>query len=123
MDLPTNAQAPVADPASSPQPQVSSSEITQKSKSNLALALACLPRERRSDMISFYAFCRIVDDIADDPELPEATKRASLAKWREAVLHGDAGAGDPVQAEVVALPAKYGFSPRMAGRDHRRCGQ
>ena len=119
MDLPTNAQAPVADPNSSPQPQASSlpppassTEIAQKSKSNLALALACLPRERRSDMISFYAFCRIVDDIADDPALPEATKRASLARWREAVLNGDAGEGDPVQAEVVGLPAKYGFTPQ-----------
>lgn len=99
-------------PASSPQPIASSTEIALKSKSNLALALACLPRERRRDMVSFYAFCRIVDDIADDPELPEATKRASLAKWREAVLSGDAGQGDPVQAEVVGLPAKYGFAPQ-----------
>ncbi|MFZ4595048.1 MAG: phytoene/squalene synthase family protein [Verrucomicrobiaceae bacterium] len=104
-DLQTNPLGKAADPASS-------TEIAIKSKSNLALALACLPRERRRDMVSFYAFCRIVDDIADDPELPEATKRASLARWREAVLGGDAGQGDPVQAEVVGLPVKYGFSPQ-----------
>jgi len=112
MDLQHNPGELSVAPASSPQPTASSTEIALKSKSNLALALACLPRERRRDMVSFYAFCRIVDDIADDPELPEATKRASLAKWREAVLGGDAGQGDPVQAEVVGLPAKYGFSPQ-----------
>ena len=112
MDLQHNPGELSVAPASSPQPTASSTEIALKSKSNLALALACLPRERRRDMVSFYAFCRIVDDIADDPELPEATKRASLARWREAVLSGDAGQGDPVQAEVVGLPAKYGFSPQ-----------
>ncbi|MFM2178519.1 MAG: hypothetical protein RL015_2617, partial [Verrucomicrobiota bacterium] len=42
----------------------SSAEIAQRAKSNLAIALACLPEERRRDMISFYAFCRLADDIA-----------------------------------------------------------
>ncbi len=91
----------------------SSAEIAKKSKSNLAFALACLPAERRRDMISFYAFCRIVDDIADDPVTAEADKRQALARWRHAVLHNGEGICDPVLKEVVALPAKYGFSPEL----------
>ena len=43
----------------------SAEKITRASKSNLALAFVSLPRERRSDMTTFYAFCRIVDDIVD----------------------------------------------------------
>ena len=109
-DLQPNPQGMSVDPASSLKLPASSAEITQKSKSNLALALACLPNERRRDMISFYAFCRIVDDIADDPEMPEATKRVALARWRTAVLSADPGSDDQVQAEVVALPGKYRFS-------------
>lgn len=85
-------------------------QIARKSKSNLALALACLPRQRRRDMVSFYAFCRIVDDIADDPDHPLEEKRTVLAQWRRAVLNHGEGLSDPVLFEVVKLPAKYGFS-------------
>jgi phytoene synthase len=47
--------------------QVSDAEvITKASKSNLALAFIALPPERRHDMNVFYAFCRIVDDLADE---------------------------------------------------------
>ncbi|MDB6137233.1 MAG: Phytoene synthase [Verrucomicrobiaceae bacterium] len=91
----------------------SSAEIAKKSKSNLAFALACLPAERRRDMISFYAFCRIVDDIADNPGTSEPAKREALERWRHAVLNNSEGIVDPVLKEVVALPAKYGFSPAL----------
>jgi len=87
---------------------LSSAEIAHRARSNLALALACLPEERRRDMISFYAFCRVVDDIADDPALGEAEKEAELAHWRRCVLEGHAP-GNPVLDEVVVLPMKYGF--------------
>ena len=96
----------------SPPPETSTA-IAKKSKSNLAFALACLPAPRKRDMISFYAFCRIVDDIADNPDAPEDAKRAELALWRSAVLNHGAGLSDPVLAEVVALPEKYGFSPEL----------
>lgn len=91
----------------------SSAGIAKKSKSNLAFALACLPAERRRDMISFYAFCRVVDDIADDPATPETEKREALQRWRHAVLNHGEGLDDTVLSEVVALPAKYGFSPEL----------
>ncbi len=42
------------------------SEITRRAKSNLAFALHILPRDRRADMVVFYAFCRTLDDLADD---------------------------------------------------------
>jgi phytoene synthase len=43
--------------------------ITRQSKSNLALAFVSLGRERKRDITIFYAFCRVIDDIADSPEL------------------------------------------------------
>jgi phytoene synthase len=98
---------------SSIQSPASSIQIAKKSKSNLAFALACLPAERRRDMISFYAFCRIVDDIADCTETPVDEKRTALAQWRHAVLHDGEGLSDPVLTEVVQLPAKYRFSPQL----------
>ena len=58
-------------------------EITRKAKSNLAFALQCVPADRREHLVTFYAFCRVIDDLADDLDLPIEEKRSGLAKWRE----------------------------------------
>jgi phytoene synthase len=36
-------------------------------------------------MSALYAFCREVDDVADDESAPAEKRRASLASWREDV--------------------------------------
>lgn len=79
--------------------------ITQSSRSNLALAFIVLPKDRRSDICDFYAFCRVVDDIADG-ELPREEKKAGLDAWRRAL--GESFTGEPALAPVLrALIAKY----------------
>jgi phytoene synthase len=60
-------------------------EITRASKSNLALAFVALPPERRRDISVFYAFCRVIDDIADDPGETIAPREAALNSWRQAL--------------------------------------
>jgi squalene synthase HpnD len=59
-----------------------SEAITQSSKSNLALSFAALPVAERRAMSVFYAFCRVVDDVADSTELPLEEKRRQLGQWR-----------------------------------------
>ena len=44
-------------------------------------AMRLLPPARRNGMYAVYAFCREVDDIADDTTPPEH-KKAALAAWR-----------------------------------------
>src|SRR5579862_8501566 len=44
-------------------------------------AMRLLPKDRRHGMYAVYAFCREVDDIADDLTLPPAQKAAALAQW------------------------------------------
>lgn len=56
--------------------------ITQKSASNLALAFILLPRGKRDAMPALYAFCREVDDVADEENVPAEKRRAQLAEWR-----------------------------------------
>ena len=56
-------------------PAPTASAVAKNARSNLALALACLPRQRRHDMITFYAFCRVVDDLADEGDLPLRDRR------------------------------------------------
>lgn len=57
--------------------------LTKKSASNLALAFILLPREKRDAMSALYAFCRAVDDVADEDSIPTDRRREQLAAWRE----------------------------------------
>jgi phytoene synthase len=57
--------------------------LTKKSASNLALAFILLPREKRDAMSALYAFCRAVDDVADEDSAPVAKRKDELAMWRE----------------------------------------
>jgi len=59
--------------------------ITRNSASNLALAFVLLPRAKRDGMSALYAFCREVDDVADNDAAPVQQRRSQLAAWREDV--------------------------------------
>lgn len=86
--------------------------ITRQSKSNLALAFVSLGRERKRDITIFYAFCRVVDDIADSTELGVVEKRVHLANWRQMLRRG--AADEPLLArDVRQLMDKYSLSPEM----------
>ena len=80
--------------------------ITRQSKSNLALAFISLGRERKRDITVFYAFCRVIDDIADSSELNVVEKRVCLAKWRQ-MLHATTQNEPLLARDVRALIAKY----------------
>ena len=51
--------------------------------SSFYLGMRLLPEPRREAMYAIYAFCREVDDIADD--LPEPEKSVGLARWRREI--------------------------------------
>src|SRR4051794_2382945 len=91
---------------------MNAAKITRGSKSNLALAFVSLGRERREDMTVFYAFCRVIDDIADNTTLPVPAKEERLKAWREWVRHSTAT--EPALAQQVrALTEKYRLPPEM----------
>ncbi|MDZ7627920.1 MAG: squalene/phytoene synthase family protein [Parvularculaceae bacterium] len=60
-------------------------EKVKKSGTSFAAGMAILPKPRREAMHAIYAFCREVDDIADDERLGAAEKRARLAEWRREI--------------------------------------
>ena len=69
-----------------------SRSITNKSRSNLALAFVLLPKAKREGMTALYAFCREVDDVADEDSVPVETRRAQLAAWRADIARACQGA-------------------------------
>ena len=86
--------------------------ITRQSKSNLALAFVSLGRERKRDITIFYAFCRVIDDIADSTELSVIEKRVRLANWRR-MLRAGASDEPSLARDVRELMHKYSLSPDM----------
>lgn len=86
-----------------------SESITRKSASNLALAFVLLPREKRRHMAALYAFCREVDDIADDESRPVEERRARLDVWRNDVRTACLGETPklPVMRELQPVIAHY----------------
>lgn len=91
---------------------MNAAKITRESNSNLALAFVALGRERRRDITTFYAFCRVVDDIADDPLKTVDVKRRELAAWRTALR--SAQRGEPSLAPAIReLTRTYAITPEM----------
>src|SRR3712207_2381249 len=91
---------------------VDAKQITQRSKSNLALAFVSLGKERRADITTFYAFCRVIDDIADSDELTPTAKAEGLAAWRRWLASPQSGE-DLLAGQIRALIAKYRLTPGM----------
>jgi phytoene synthase len=85
--------------------------ITRKSASNLALAFILLPRPKRDAMSALYAFCREVDDVADDETVPAEKRRAQLADWRDDVKRACENQSPqfPVNRELQPIIKQFGL--------------
>ena len=91
---------------------MTSSDITRKAKSNLAFALNILPRERREDMVVFYAYCRVIDDIADEEGRPVEQRMNDLHAWRHGLEHGFLSP-TAFEQEVITLQKKYAIPTEL----------
>ena len=91
---------------------MNAASITRQSKSNLALAFISLGRERKRDITVFYAFCRLIDDIADSTDLTPAEKQVRLAKWRH-MLQAATSDEPPLAQDVRGLIEKYSLPVGM----------
>lgn len=86
--------------------------IVRRAGTSFHRGMRILPPDRRHAMYAIYAFCRLVDDIADDPG-PAEPRRLALAEWRDRVraLHAGAPGTDPVTRVLRA--AISAFSLRL----------
>ncbi len=73
---------------------------TEKS-SNLAFAFFLLGGQKLADIRTFYRFCRLVDDVVDDPDLPTKEKSDFLEKWAAAFATSDYSFLPPDLAELI----------------------
>src|SRR3979409_1478079 len=81
-----------------------SQTITRKSGSNLALGFLLLPKAKRDGMSALYAFCREVDDVADDESAPVQQRREQLAAWRADARRACRGQAPRFQVNLELQP-------------------
>jgi presqualene diphosphate synthase len=58
--------------------------VVEASGTSFLQGMRLLPEERREGMYAVYAFCREIDDVADEPA-PVAEKMARLREWRREI--------------------------------------
>lgn len=87
--------------------------VVRRSGSSFRMGLACLPRPRREAMRTLYAFCRALDDIADDPGRSRAERHADLDAWETWLAaveaHAELDDAPPLVAALAAVHAAYGL--------------
>ena len=75
--------------------------IVRRAGTSFYRGMRVLPPDRRHAMYAIYAFCRMVDDIADDAS-EFAEKLPRLAAWRERVARLYSGQSDGPVTRVLA---------------------
>lgn len=81
--------------------------IVARSGSSFLWGMRILPPNRRDAMYAIYAFCREVDDAADEPDTTE-NKLAKLTAWRREIARLYAGSPlDPVARALQGPVAEF----------------
>ncbi|WP_374625577.1 presqualene diphosphate synthase HpnD [Pandoraea sp.] len=106
-------------------PEQSSARVA--SGSSFYAAMRILPSAQREGMFEIYAFCRAVDDIADDGEDTSASRMARLARWRRDLADLYDGRPAPSLTNLARVVHQFGlkhddFLAVIDGMEMDACG-
>ncbi|MEM9950981.1 MAG: squalene/phytoene synthase family protein [Chloroflexota bacterium] len=73
-------------------------EITEENSRTFFMASSLLPEDKKRGARALYAFCRITDDIVDEPNSALEHRQANLNQWRQEIM-----AEMPPQDALVCL--------------------
>lgn len=85
--------------------------IVRASGSSFTAGMRVLPRARREAVFALYAFCRVVDDVADG-DAPGPRKLAALEAWRDEVERVYRGAPNTALGRALLGPIGRYALPR-----------
>jgi len=102
-----DATQSVETPAETGDPAAHAEAVVMRAGTSFFWAMRRLPERQRRAMFAIYAFCREVDDIADDPG-EEAGKRLALGNWRGEIERLYGGHPRSLTAQAL-LPAVEAF--------------
>ena len=90
------------------EPAVGVAQAAQAAGSSFYAGMRILPKPQREAMYAVYAFCRAVDDVADDGGTREE-RSAGLARWRDGIDALYAGRPTPDTAPLADAVRRYGL--------------
>ncbi len=84
-------------------------ELVKRSGTSFYQGMKILPPARRDAMYAIYAFCRVVDDIADEEGRDFTAKQTELEIWRQriAALYERGEAEDPITRALLIVIRDY----------------
>jgi phytoene synthase len=88
-------------------PQAVPPVAAKASRSSFYAAMRLMPKDERAAMFAIYAFCRQVDDIADDGIGTRAERHAALVEWRAELGALYAGAASPRTKFLADAVVRY----------------
>ena len=91
------------------EPAVGVAQAAQAAGSSFYAGMRILPKPQREAMYAVYAFCRAVDDVADDGGTREE-RSAGLARWRDGIDALYAGRPTPDTAPLAEAVRRYGLA-------------
>ncbi len=94
-------------------PQVRASELVRRSGTSFRWSMRILPKPRRDAMYAVYGFCRVVDDIVDNPGEREDQARR-LQEWRAEIARLYAGEPGTAIGRALLEPVRAYDLPRDA---------
>ncbi len=100
-----------APPGAAVEPWAHVRQVVARSGTSFLWGMKVLPAERRRAMYAIYAFCREVDDVADEPG-ETAEKKQGLAAWREEVARLYAGEPQWLTTRALLQPVERFELPR-----------
>jgi squalene synthase HpnD len=92
------------------EPQAKRTTEQQASGSSFYAAMRLLPPAERAAMFAVYAFCRVVDDVADEPGPTTAERHTELDAWRADLAALYAGAPPDRIAYLAAPVQRFGLA-------------
>ena len=92
-------------------PRTHVQRVVARSGTSFLWGMRVLPAERRHAMYAIYAFCREVDDVADEPGEP-AEKKRGLADWRDEIARLYAGEPQRLTTRALLQPVRRFDLPR-----------
>ncbi len=81
-------------------------DTVKRSKTSFASGMRILSKKRREGMYAVYAFCREVDDIADDDGIDVAARQRSLDEWRLEIDRLYQGTPETLTGQALLDPVK-----------------
>jgi len=91
------------------EPHAATTTEQRASGSSFYAAMRLLPPAERAAMFAIYAFCRVVDDVADEPGPTPEQRRVELNAWRADIGALYAGAALPRIAYLAEPARRFGL--------------